>query len=334
MPPAIDTHQDALFVEIREEQDGKILRGFGESSAVASYGMPASRIARELNPHLERIAGIDWDEPTELHHALQPWLGNSPFALCAVDLAAHDLWGHRHGKPLHDLWGLEFSGQEPVSNYTIGIDTIPKMAMKLQEFDGWPIYKVKLGTPEDVSIMRALRSHAPEARFRVDANTAWTARSTIENALEMERLGVEFIEQPLKVDDLEGMRRVNAHCKLPVIADESCQIEDDVARCAEFFHGVNIKLTKCGGLTPARRMITKARELGLKVMVGCMTETTVGCSAIAQLLPLLDYVDMDGLVLVAEDVADGLSLDYGRAVLSGGPGLGLTWRGAPGSSSK
>lgn len=323
----IDTHQDALLVELREERDGVVLRGFGESSAVSSYGMPAEKIAAALEPHLEQIAQVDWDEPGELHAAMHPWLGDKPFAMCAVDLAAHDLWGQRHGKPLHQLWGLEFSGDEPASNYTIGIDTIPRMGMKLQEFPGWPIYKVKLGTPEDVAIMKSLRGYAPDATFRVDANTAWSAQTTLKNADQMVRLGVEFLEQPLQVDDVKGMRHVKAHCRLPVIADESCQIEGDVARCAEFFDGVNIKLTKCGGLTPARRMIAKARELGLKVMVGCMTETTVGCSAIAQLLPLLDYVDMDGVVLVAEDVAAGLTLDKGRAVLSGGPGLGLTWLG-------
>ena len=146
----------------------------------------------------------------------------------------------------------------------------------------------------------------PPAIFRVDANCAWTAEQTIRNSRELKLLGVEFIEQPLKADDWEGMKRVFAESELPVMADESCLVEEDVARCRGFFHGINIKLVKCGGMTPARRMIAAARSLGLKVMIGCMTESTVGISAIAQFLPLLDYVDMDGAALIARDVATGV----------------------------
>ena len=124
-------------------------------------------------------------------------------------------------------------------------------------------------------------------------------------SLALADLGVEFIEQPLRADDWAGARRVFQESALPIVADESCIIESDVDRCAGHFHGINIKLVKCGGLTPARRMIAGARQLGLKVMVGCMTESTVGISAIAQLLPLLDYVDMDGAALLANDIAIG-----------------------------
>jgi L-alanine-DL-glutamate epimerase-like enolase superfamily enzyme len=141
---------------------------------------------------------------------------------------------------------------------------------------------------------------------------------------ELPALGVEFVEQPLPADDWDGMRRVHSQSTLPLVADESCIVESDVARCAGFFHGVNIKLTKCGGLTPARRMIAEARQLGLRVMVGCMLESTVGISAIAQLLPLLDYVDMDGAVLLAEDIASGVRVERGRVVYPDTPGNGVT----------
>jgi L-alanine-DL-glutamate epimerase-like enolase superfamily enzyme len=137
---------------------------------------------------------------------------------------------------------------------------------------------------------------------------------------------VEFIEQPLPADCWEEMRQVAAESALPIIADESCQVESDVARCSGHFHGVNIKLVKCGGLTPARRMIDEARKLGLKVMVGCMTESTVGISAIAQLLPLLDYVDMDGAALLAEDIADGVRLVRGVCQFPEVAGSGVTLR--------
>jgi L-Ala-D/L-Glu epimerase len=158
----------------------------------------------------------------------------------------------------------------------------------------------------------------------VDANCAWTAEEAIRNSRGLKELGVEFIEQPLAADDWDGMRRVFAESALPVLADESCLIEEDVARCRGFFHGVNIKLSKCGGMTPARRMIAEARRLGLKVMIGCMTESTVGISAIAQFLPLLDYVDMDGAVLIAKDVASGVRLEKGRPVFPAENGNGVT----------
>jgi L-Ala-D/L-Glu epimerase / N-acetyl-D-glutamate racemase len=219
------------------------------------------------------------------------------------------------------LWGLS-TEKIPASNYTIGIDQTDVMVAKMNEFPGWPIYKIKLGTDRDLEIVRELRKHTP-ATFRVDANCGWTAEQAIAYAPELKKLGVEFIEQPLKADRWDDLRRVGQHSALPIIADESCIVESDVKRCAGVFHGVNIKLVKCGGLTPARRMIAQARQLGLKVMVGCMTESTVGISAIAQLLPLLDYVDMDGAVLLAEDIAAGVRLDRGRCIYPDAPGHGL-----------
>jgi L-alanine-DL-glutamate epimerase-like enolase superfamily enzyme len=185
------------------------------------------------------------------------------------------------------------------------------MIAKLKEFPGWPVYKIKLGTAHDLEIVRALREHT-DATFRVDANCGWNAQETIRNAADLKHFDVEFIEQPLPRENWEQMKEVFHHSALPTVADESCQTEPDVERCCGHFHGINIKLVKCGGLTPARRMIARARELGMKVMVGCMTETTVGISAIAQLLPLLDYVDMDGALLLAKDIATGVTIDCGR----------------------
>jgi L-alanine-DL-glutamate epimerase-like enolase superfamily enzyme len=225
------------------------------------------------------------------------------------------------GKPVWELWGLDL-GDLPVSNYTIGIDPIEKMVAKMQEFDGWPVYKIKLGTEDDLEIVRSLREYT-SARFRIDANTAWSVEQTLRLAPELKALGVEFIEQPLPADDWIGLKEVFKESVLPIMADESCQTESDVDRCRECFHGINIKLTKAGGMTPARRMIVRARDLGMKVMVGCMNESSIGISAIGQLLPLLDYVDMDGAVLLEKDVAQGVSLDHGRAVFPNENGNGV-----------
>jgi L-alanine-DL-glutamate epimerase-like enolase superfamily enzyme len=171
--------------------------------------------------------------------------------------------------------------------------------------------------------VKELRQHT-DAVFRVDANCAWGVEETIENSRQLKPLGVEFIEQPMRADDMEGMKEVYQRSELPLIADESCITEADVAKCHGYFHGVNIKLTKCGGLTPARRMIAEAKSQGMKVMVGCMTESSVGISAIAQLLPLLDYVDMDGALLLSKDIASGVTIDYGKVNYSEVNGTGVT----------
>jgi L-alanine-DL-glutamate epimerase-like enolase superfamily enzyme len=297
------------------------VNGYGEGASSHAYAFTAESMRAALEAARPQIESERVDDPAKFWERLLPVLRHNRFALCALDEAAHDLWGKQRGAPVWKLWGLELSNL-PLSDYTIGIDPIEKMVAKMKEFDGWPIYKIKLGTDNDLEIVRALRQHT-DAIFRIDANTAWTAEQTIAFAPELKALGVEFLEQPLKADDWDGMRRVFRECALPVIADESCLIEEDVPRCVGFFHGINIKLTKAGGLTPARRMIARARELGLKVMVGCMSESSVGISAIGQLLPLLDYVDMDGAVLIAKDIASGVHLKRGRAIFPDENGNGV-----------
>lgn len=313
------TVQHNLLVELR--QDG--VSGFGEGASSHAYkGFTAKSMRDALEKARTILEHETLDDPAQLWDRLLPTLGHNRFALCALDEAAHDLWGKLRGAPVWKLWGLDPT-RIPLSDYTIGIDSIEKMVAKMKEFDGWPIYKIKLGTDEDLAIVRELRKHT-NAIFRIDANTAWSADQTIAFAPELKRLAVEFLEQPLPAADWDGMKRVFNECALPVIADESCLIEDDVEKCQGFFHGINIKLTKAGGLTPARRMIHRARELDLKVMVGCMNESTVGISAIGQLLPLLDYVDMDGAVLIAEDIATGVHLEQGRAVFPEENGNGIS----------
>jgi L-Ala-D/L-Glu epimerase len=273
---------------------------------------------RAVRPTVEQTSLV---RPEALWDQLQAVLAADPFAQCALDQAACDLWGKLQGKPLYELWGLDPS-RAPATDYTIGIDDVDRMVAKMREFPDWPIYKIKLGTPHDLEIVQRLRAET-QAIFRVDANCAWDAEQTIRNAQSMRELGVEFIEQPLPADQWEAMREVHARCVLPVIADESCIVEGDVPRCHGYFHGVNIKLVKCGGPTPARRMIEQARKLGLRVMIGCMTESTVGISAIAHLAPLLDYVDMDGALLLAEDIAEGVEIQQGKCQFPDTPGAGV-----------
>ncbi len=297
--------QPTLIVELQAEGQ----QGFGEATTNAYYGVTLAAMVKALRDVEPLIAAHSPTDPEGLWRHLAEPLRENPFALCAVDQAAHDLSGKIQGKRVYELWGLATESC-PVSNFTVGIDTIETMVAKMAEMPDWPIYKIKLGTPRDLEIVRELRRHT-SAVFRVDANCGWTAAETIRNSRELAELGVQFIEQPLPAGQWEAQREVFANSALPLIADESCITPHDVARCRAHFHGINIKLTKCGGLTPARGMIAEARRLGLQVMVGCMTESTVGISAIAQLLPLLDYVDMDGAALLADDIATGVRVING-----------------------
>ena len=312
------TVQKNLLVELH---DGGFT-GFGEGASSHAYKAFTAPVMRaDFEAARARIESERLDDPAALWDRLLPVLGHNRFAMCALDEAAHDLWGKQRGQPVWKLWGLKQTGL-PLSDYTIGIDAIETMVMKMREFDGWPIYKIKLGTADDLAIVRELRRHT-DATFRVDANCAWSVEQTLALAPELKALGVEFIEQPLPAGDWAGMKRLFTDSALPIMADESCLVAEDVERCAGFFHGVNVKLTKAGGLTPGRRMLHRARELGLRTMVGCMCESSVGISAIAQLLPLLDYVDMDGAVLIAKDIATGVRVEKGRVVFPAENGNGV-----------
>jgi L-alanine-DL-glutamate epimerase-like enolase superfamily enzyme len=307
----------ALVVELR--QDGR--RGFGETGESLYYHASLDRLTAALEGVRPRLEAMRLDQPETLWEELDPELSRCRFAQCALDAAAYDLWGKLRQEPVWKLWGLSLEALPP-SDYTIGIGPIDVQLGDLADFSGWPVYKIKLGRADDLDVVRRLRRQT-EAPFRVDANGAWGVEETVRNSRVLAGLGVEFIEQPLPPDDWDGMRTVYRESALPLVADESCQVETDVDRCRDCFHGINIKLVKCGGLTPARRMIARARQWGLKVMVGCMVESTVGISAIAQLLPLLDYADMDGPLLLARDVASGVTIDRGRVVYPEENGCGI-----------
>ncbi|EAR01726.1 dipeptide epimerase [Maribacter sp. HTCC2170] len=296
--------------------------GYGEATSNPYYKITAESMIKEIEGIKNEIESFEFTTPESFHSFLEE-KELSNFAICALDLAAHDLYGKLLGKPLYEIWGTN-NDQYPTTNYTIGIAELDTMVAKMKE-KPWPIYKIKLGTDNDVAIIRELRKHTT-ATFRIDANCAWSAEETIANAPQLKELGVEFLEQPLQADDWAGMEKVMHQCVLPVIADESCIVESDVEKCGLHFNGINIKLTKCGGLTPALRMIKKAKLMGLKVMVGCMTESSVGISAIAQLLPQLDYVDMDGAILLKRDIANGVRIGEDGSVVFptlGGSGVTL-----------
>jgi L-alanine-DL-glutamate epimerase-like enolase superfamily enzyme len=310
------THQPSLVVEL--EHRGVV--GYGEAPAIAYYNIPVEKMIEDLERKKMMVEKFAFTEPERYWHYLHHLYPQNNFLVCALDMAAWDMFGKAYGQPLYKLWNLD-TEKAPLTDYTIGIDTIDKMVAKMQE-KPWPIYKIKLGTPEDIAIVTALRKHT-DATLRIDANAGWTVEEALEKIPQLAALGVEFIEQPLAKDNWEGMKILFEKSPLPLIADEACVVQGDVEKCYQHFHGINIKLTKCSGITPARFMIEKARSLGMQVMVGSMNESTIGSAAIAHLAPLLDYVDMDGPLLLKEDIATGINFDQGKVVFSGKPGLGI-----------
>lgn len=311
------THQPTLIVELALGP----FRGYGEAPAITYYNISVEQMIADLEQKKTYVEKFALTDPERYWHYLHHLYPNNPFLVCALDMAAWDLWGKMKNKPLYSLWETNFMKPVPLTDFTIGIDTVDRMVEKMKE-KPWPIYKIKLGSPDDLAIVAALRQHT-DSLLRVDANSGWTVDEALEKIPVLEKLGVELIEQPLPKNDWEGMKILYEQSTLPLIADESCVFESDVEKCLHHFHGINIKLTKCSGLTPARRMIKRARELNLKVMMGCMNESTIGAAAIAHFLPQLDYIDADGPLLLTADLAAGLKFDNGNILPSNMPGLGI-----------
>jgi L-Ala-D/L-Glu epimerase len=314
------THQPTLIVEL--EHVG--IKGYGEAPAISYYDITVEKMIADLERKKTFVEKFAFTEPDRYWHYLHHLFPQNPFLVCALDMAGWDLFGKIKKKKLYELWDKDFL-KNPVTDYTIGIDSVDKMIAKIRE-KPWPVYKIKVGTEDDIAVLKALRE-CTSAVFRVDANGAWDLDTALRIIPALKELNVELIEQPLAKDDWEGMKILHKQSNIPLIADESCVSERDVEKCSGHFHGINIKLTKCSGLTPALRMIRQARELGLQVMVGCMNESTIGSAAIAHLLPLIDFADMDGPLLLAEDTATGLSYDFGKISIGETAGLGISYTG-------
>ncbi len=311
------THQPTFVLEL--EHFG--WKGYGEAPAIAYYDIPVEKMVEDLERKKNFVEKFAFTEPERWWHYCHHLFPNNNFLVCALDMAGWDIYGKMKGKPLKEFWEPD-QPKNPICDYTIGIDTIEKMVEKINE-KPWPIYKIKLGTEHDIDIIKQLRKHTGSV-FRIDANAAWKAEEALQKIEAFKHLGVEFVEQPLVKDDWEGMKWLYERSPLPLFADESCVHENDVEKCRDHFHGINIKLTKCSGITPALRMIKKARELNMDVMIGSMNESTIGSAAIAHLMPLIDHLDADGPLLLEEDIATGLVYETnGRIITSNEPGLGV-----------
>jgi L-Ala-D/L-Glu epimerase len=294
----------------------------GEAAPIARYNESAEGAAafiEKARPILERDLweyAVRWNElealaPTE--HA----------AKAALDMALLDWVGRKLNMPLWKLLGLS-RGQALTTTYSIGIDEVPVMQQKVRESPHFGVYKIKVGSKDDRKIIEGIRAVTSKP-LRVDANEGW---KTKEEALEMINwmagLGVEFVEQPMPAAMLKDFAWLKERSKLPIFADESLMKASDIPVIAPYFHGLNIKLMKCGGVQEAVRMVAMARALGLKLMIGCMVETSLAISAAAAITPLFDDADLDGNLLTATDPFRGVRTVKDQLVLNDKPGLGVS----------
>ncbi len=312
-------HHRNVIVRLTDD-DG--LEGFGEAAPNRYYGESVATVIAALGqfkPIIERADPMAL-ESTEAH--LSRVLRGNASARSAVSSALHDLMGKRLGLPVYKIWGLE-SSTAAQSSFTIAIAESNELERRVEEAREYPILKIKLGTDRDMEIVRIVRNAAPEKRLRVDANAAWTAKHAVKMSDFLADQGVEMLEQPVAANDVDGLRFVRKRSRLPVFADESCLVATDIARLAGAVDGINIKLAKCGSLREALRMVHTARALDMQVMAGCMIESSLGISAIAQISPLLDFADFDGAALLSSDPFRGASIAGGQIRLSDGPGLGV-----------
>ena len=313
-------HHRNVIVRIVDD-DG--LEGFGEAAPNRYYGESVATVIAALaqfKPLLERADPMSLESiEGQLNRALR---GNAS-AKSAVSSALHDLLGKRLGLPVHRIWGLD-PATAPQSSFTVAIAENHELEQRVREAREYPILKIKLGTDRDTEIVRIIRDAAPDKRLRVDANAAWTAKHAVRMSDFLAEQGVEMLEQPVAANDIEGLRFVRKRSRLPVFADESCLVATDIPKLAGAVDGINIKLAKCGSLREALRMVHTARALDMQVMAGCMIESSLGISAIAQIAPLLDAADFDGAALLARDPFRGTSIAGGSIKLSDAPGLGAS----------
>ncbi len=320
-----DRQMTTVIVEL--EHHG--LRGLGEAYPVSYYGETPGTVGVVLPLVAEAVGRLD-PPPAEIPGA-RAWLRDAECAMDAVigrhhaakaglDIALHDAVARGMGLPLHELLGT--SPDIPPTDFSIGIDEPALVAQRAARAGRFPALKIKLGGPADLETLERVRE-VYQGPIRVDANTGWQPEPAAALAPELERLGVELIEQPFPQHRIDQLRWLQERTALPIVADESAETEEDLDALVGAVRGVNVKLMKCGGVGPALRMLTRARELGFATMLGCMEETSVGIAAAAALAGLADWVDLDGNLLLATEPFTGLELDESCRWRLGDPGLGV-----------
>ena len=307
-------------VQVEIEYEG--VTGYGEASMPPYLGQSVESVGAFLS----RVDLGQFSDPFQLEDILSYIDSLSPgdsAAKAAVDIALHDLVGKLLGAPWWKIWGFD-AAKAPATTFTIGIDTPEVVREKTLEAAGrFRMLKVKVGLDSDKEMIGAIRS-VSDLPLTVDANQGWTDRfKALDMIYWLKENGVVMVEQPLPVDRIDDLAWLTARSPLPVFADESVQRLADVVALKGVFSGINIKLMKCTGLREAHKMVTLARALGMKVILGCMTETSCAVSSAAQLSPAVDFADLDGNLLIANDRFEGVSVNDGLLSLPDTPGIGV-----------
>jgi L-alanine-DL-glutamate epimerase-like enolase superfamily enzyme len=307
---------ESVIVEI---SDGT-LSGIGEAAPSRFYGETTESVVAVLERMRPLIEGMSHE--SELMAELTSRGGrDDPAARASLEIAAHDMMGRRYGVPLYHHFGLDPTAA-PITTITIGLDEPGRMLEKARELRGFPMIKVKLDRETDPTVVRDIKN-ATGAAVMVDANCGWDPTEAIEKIGELERIGVELVEQPVPADDIAGLAEVHRRSRVPIFADESCPTSAAIPAVAEAVDGIVIKLMKCGGLVEATKMAEAARALGLGTLIGCMMESSLAITAAAHISPLMDYADLDSAFLLERDPYVGATIENGRMSLPDSPGLGV-----------
>lgn len=309
-------------VQVKYERDG--LTGHGEGAPIIRYKEYPEQAMQAINAIQNQIVSADpWQYEktlTQIRASLGP---HQHAAMAAVDIAFFDWLGQKLDVPVYRLFGLD-PADAPITDFSIGIDTPEITREKTREAAEFPILKIKVGLSTDEATIAAVRS-VTNKPLRVDANEGWSDKEeAIRKINWLETQGVQYVEQPMPAHMFEETKYVRSKVHLPIIADEACTDVTMIPRLPEAYDGVNVKLDKAGGILEAHRWIQVARAVKLKVMIGCMVSSSCSVTAAAHLSPLVDYADLDGNLLVANDPFRGVTVDHGRLILPSGPGLGLT----------
>lgn len=310
--------KDNVFVRV--ERDGVV--GWGEAAPNVRYGQSVEQTEADLRKARSLVEAGDWLKYVDLRRQWERALPGQVCAHAALDMAILDWVGGKLNAPLYRLLGLD-AGKAPVTTFSIGIDTPEIIKEKVKEASEFPVLKIKVGRDNDAEILAAVRD-ATDKPLRVDANEGWkTKEQALEKIRWLQGLGVELIEQPLPAAMIEETAWLRERAEIPILADEAVQTASDIPRLAGAYDGINIKLMKSGGIQEAIRMIHVARAMGMKIMLGCMIESSVAISAAAHLSPMVDWADLDGNLLISNDPFTGVGVERGRLILNDRPGLGI-----------
>jgi len=307
-------------VHLRYTREG--VTGVGEGAPIVRYHENAESAQRAIESVQELLASADPRQFAKIMAEVFRRVDGQNAAKAAIDIALMDWFGQKLGVPLYTYFGLD-AADAPVTTFSIGIDNPEVTRQKVREAAAFPVLKIKVGLATDEPTIEAVRS-VTKKPLRVDANEGWKDKEEAVRKINwLESQGVEFIEQPMPAEMIEETRWVRSRVHIPVIADESCLHPADIPKLAGAFDGINVKLDKAGGILEAYRMIQIAKSLHMKTMLGCMVSSSVSVTAAAHLSPLVDYADLDGNLLIANDPYTGVTVQNGKLILPGGPGLGL-----------